>query len=32
VQARTGSTVEQILAQYYPGTWLETYPTSLTNE
>lgn len=32
VQARTGSTVEQILAYYYPGTWLETYPTSLTTE
>jgi stage II sporulation protein D len=32
VQARTGSTVEQILAHYYPGTWLETYPTHLTTE
>jgi stage II sporulation protein D len=25
VRARRGSPVEQILAHYYPGTWLETY-------
>lgn len=32
VQARAGSTVEQILARYYPGTWLERYPPGLTTE
>ena len=30
-RARTGSTVEEIVAHYYPGTWLETYETHATN-
>ena len=29
VRARTGSSVEQILAYYYPGTWLDTYAAHL---
>ena len=27
VRARAGSTVEEILDHYYPGTWLERYST-----